>query len=643
VILRFIRLALLASFVVLFSISHAMDKVELNNYQKAESLLVKKDYPAYYQVKAKLAKAPLYPFLQYQEISLDPDYFKQETIDGYLTQNRGTFWAKQLKEDLANFYLKKQDWQNFLHYYDNNLGFNGKCYVVQAEYAIGQKSIAVSEFTELWLSRARLPQACNEFESIWEKEARLAEQQIRLKAYALASSGYVEQAVTWITKTQNKELQGFYALWLKTTQDPKKYMGDWTLRYYKMNGFSAAILSVMANLSAKDTPYAENLWLKFKQKHLLENKTINLINAEVAIAYARSHDKQAIEWLGKIENEYASSLLWQWRLRTAIYWRDYQQYLTWYNELSSNLKGADEWRYWQAKSYQGLKENKKAQPILTELAKQTSYYGFLAADDLGVPYALSNQAAIADKKTTDEVGKNQTVLQIFDLYQIGKYGLSYALWRFSLNGFTLGEKLAIARLAAQRKVYQISTSAYANAGVSDDLWGLYPLAFWGEIEKAAKEFAIKPAVIISMMRKESAFRVHGTSSASAQGLMQLLPTTAEFLAKKYRLDYKEGDLYRPDKVIMLGAANLNFMDKLFNNNLIVSMAAYNAGQGNVAKWLPEHELTADQWIEIMPFAETRQYVKNILRNLVIYNQVILGNKKFRLTQVMQGVSKKDKT
>ena len=78
--MRFRRLALLASSVVLFSTSYAMDKVELNNYQKAESLLVKKDYPAYYQVKAKLAKAPLYPFLQYQEISLDPDYFKQETI-----------------------------------------------------------------------------------------------------------------------------------------------------------------------------------------------------------------------------------------------------------------------------------------------------------------------------------------------------------------------------------------------------------------------------------------------------------------------------------------------------------------------------------------------------------------------------------
>lgn len=94
---------------------------------------------------------------------------------------------------------------------------------------------------------------------------------------------------------------------------------------------------------------------------------------------------------------------------------------------------------------------------------------------------------------------------------------------------------------------------------------------------------------------------------------------------------------------MLGAANLNFMDQLFNNNLIIGMAAYNAGQGNAANWLPAQQLAADQWIEIIPFGETRKYVKNILRNMVVYNQAILGNKKFRLGQVMQPISQKDKT
>lgn len=641
--MQFRKLMLLTSSMLMSLSSVAMNKTDLANFNKAESLLQAKNYKDYYQVKAKLTKTPLYPFLQYQEISVDPDKFKKETIDAYLKQNQGSFWASQLKQDLANYYLKQKDWQKFLDYYDNNLGFTGKCYAVVAEYNVGDKEKAINDFTNLWLSRANLPRACDDFESIWESKADLSERQIRLKAYALASSGRVKEALKWIDKTTNKELQGFYELWLKATQNPKKYMDDWTVQYHHINGFSSAVISVMANLSAKDTHYAEDFWLAFKQKHLLDNKTINLINAEIAIDYARAHNKKAIQWLKDIEDEYATSLLWQWRLRTAIYWNDYNAYLNWYNKLPQSLKSEDGWRYWQAKSYQALKQDDKAKPILTALAKDTSYYGFLAADDLGLPYALNNKPVKVDQKTVDEMANNQTVLQIFDLYQIKEYGLSFALWRFSRNGFTNEEQLAIAELAEKQKIYQISTSAYANAGSWNNLTGLYPLAFWSDVQKAGKEFHIQPDVIISMMRQESAFRVHGVSSASATGLMQLLPTTAAFLAKKYRMSYEDDDLYKPQKVIMLGAANLNFMDQLFNNNLIIGMAAYNAGQGNAANWLPAQQLAADQWIEIIPFGETRKYVKNILRNMVVYNQAILGNKKFRLGQVMQPVSQKDKT
>ncbi|WP_119328857.1 lytic transglycosylase domain-containing protein [Cysteiniphilum halobium] len=641
--MHFKKLILLTSSMLMSLTSMAMDQTDLANFHKAESLLLAKNYKDYYQVKAKLTKVPLYPFLQYQEISVDPDLFKQETIDAYLKQNAGSFWASQLKQDLANYYLKQKKWQNFLYYYDNNLGFNGKCYAVVAEYSVGDKGKAINDFTHLWLSRANLPRTCDDFESIWETSAHLSERQIRLKAYALASSGRVKEALKWINKTSNKELQGFYALWLKTTQNPKKYMDDWAVKFHQINGFSSAAISVMANLSAKDTHYAEDFWLNFKQKHLLDNKTINLINAEIAIDYARAHNKKAIKWLNDVEDKYASSLLWQWRLRTAIYWSDYKSYLGWYSKLPQSLKSEEGWRYWQAKSYQALKQNDKAKSILTALAKNVSYYGFLAADDLGLSYTLNNKSAKVDQKTLDDMASNQIVLQIFDLYQIKEYGLSYALWRFSRHGFTRAEQLAIAELAAQQQIYQISTSAYASAGGRDNLTGLYPLAFWSDVQKAGKEFDISPEVIISMMRQESAFRVHGVSSASATGLMQLLPTTAAFLAKKYRISYENDDLYKPNKVIMLGAANLNFMDQLFNNNLIIGMAAYNAGQGNAVNWLPAQKLAADQWIEIIPFGETRKYVKNILRNLVIYNQAILGNKKFRLQQVMQSISQKDKT
>ncbi|WP_116963232.1 lytic transglycosylase domain-containing protein [Fastidiosibacter lacustris] len=641
--MRLILLAFLGLALTTFSFSYGMDKAEIAEYYKAKDLLSKKNYKAYYQVKAKLTKTPLYTYLQYQEILSDPEHFKDQTIEDFLKVNQGSFWAAELRKDLANYYISKQSWSRFLQYYEGNLGVNGQCYAIQAKYATGEQEAALADFTKLWLSRVRLPKACNDFETIWQNKIMPSEREIRLKTYALATTGYVDQALKWINKTNNKTLQGFYGLWLKASQNPKKFMIDWVEEYHQINGFSSAIVSVMDNLSAKDVYYAASFWQDFKQKSLLDDKTINLINAEIAIDFARSHHKEALTWLKLVESEYASSLLWQWRLRTALYWQDYKLYLKWYDELSTDLKSADEWRYWQAKSLAALKQMDKAKPIFTELAKQLSYYGFLSADVLKLPYVLTNENAIVALDVIKNMKNNLTVQQVFDLYQIGEYGLSYSLWRWSMNSFTREELLAIAKLAHDDKIYQISVSAYGNSGAVNDLVGLYPLAFWSDVKKAAKDFEIQPDVIIAMMRQESAFRVHGISSASATGLMQLLPSTAEFLAKKYRLDYKDGDLYQPNKVIILGAANLNFMDKLFNGKLVLGMAAYNAGQGNVANWLPEHTMNADQWIEIMPFGETRQYVKNILRNLVVYNQVILGNKTFHLSQLMLPISKKDKS
>ena len=84
----------------------------------------------------------------------------------------------------------------------------------------------------------------------------------------------------------------------------------------------------------------------------------------------------------------------------------------------------------------------------------------------------------------------------------------------------------------------------------------------------------------------------------------------------------------------MGAANLNFMDQLFSDHLILGLAAYNAGQGNVKKWLPKTSMPAARWIETMPFQQTRNYVKHILAYLVIYKRVQLSNHTFRISDVM---------
>jgi len=618
-------------------------------FQQAEKLLLAKKYSEYYSLKAKLKQTMLLPYLQYQEIKNDPDIFEQQTIQNYLKENKGSYWAHLLKKDLASYYASQQNWALFIEYYDDNLGQTGQCYNIEARYALSSDNVdkesALQEYSELWLHKAHLPIACQDFEATWLQHYQLNNASIEEKAYLLALAGNYEIALNWIKKTKDKQLIDFYTLWQKSVENPKKYLDDWVAEFSTNPKFHQTFIAVMNKLSRNNTHDTADLWEKFKQKKLLPTETINLVNAEIAIDFARSHDKAAVDWLKKIEHRHSSALLWAWRLRTAIYWWRPHDYLVWYQEAPQSLQSKTSWRYWLAKSYQSLKQMDTAKPIFEEIAKETNYYGFLSADILQKPYVLAQQDHDSRENLTNTLVNNNAIVQAMALYQIGHYEISFQLWRWTLKKehFSRDEILTLAEITNHEKMYQLSVYAYERIGALSNIKSRFPLAFFNDVKKVSKKFDLKPELILAMMHQESKFRIAAKSFAGALGLMQLMPTTAEFLAQKYHFDVKsQGDLLMPYNNIRLGAANLDFMDKLFTNHQILGIAAYNAGQGNVGKWLPEAPINADQWIEIIPFRETRRYIRHILAYMVIYSREVFNKSDFRLQQIMRPVSVKDK-
>lgn len=137
----------------------------------------------------------------------------------------------------------------------------------------------------------------------------------------------------------------------------------------------------------------------------------------------------------------------------------------------------------------------------------------------------------------------------------------------------------------------------------------------------------EPALALAIIRQESEFDPLARSSADARGLMQLLPSTAKQMAKKMDISYQKDDLWHGRRNITLGSNYLGRMVDGFDGSYILAIAAYNAGPGNVRKWLalqgwpPKDEAGAVNWVESIPYAETRNYVMRVLENLQIYRQL----------------------
>lgn len=131
----------------------------------------------------------------------------------------------------------------------------------------------------------------------------------------------------------------------------------------------------------------------------------------------------------------------------------------------------------------------------------------------------------------------------------------------------------------------------------------FPLKYRGEIEAAGAEFGVDPVLVASVIKTESRFRAGAVSPRGAVGLMQVMPSTAEFVAEKY--DLGEFDLYNPHDNIRIGTCYLRYLFDRFGDTRTV-LAAYNAGPGNVARW------AVDGRVETTPFPETNKYVEKVL-------------------------------
>jgi len=179
---------------------------------------------------------------------------------------------------------------------------------------------------------------------------------------------------------------------------------------------------------------------------------------------------------------------------------------------------------------------------------------------------------------------------------------------------------------AHGRAMRIAETLEARRGaVADQIKLVYPFAFQSEVQAAAARFGVDVLVVESVMREESRFRVEDVSGAGAVGLMQLMPATARWVAQQAKLDSDSAERTdEPAVNIALGTWYIRHLLDRFDGNVVYAVAGYNAGPGNVDKWLRAHgDKTGDidRFIESIPFEETRGYVKRVLRSYAAYKML----------------------
>lgn len=274
------------------------------------------------------------------------------------------------------------------------------------------------------------------------------------------------------------------------------------------------------------------------------------------------------------------------------------------------------------------------------MAQQRHYYGFLAADRLKKPYQF-NPDPVTQIAPKVLIKKYPELQRIQELMAIDWTLSAKREWYHLLQRIDKNELQAVAVLANQWQEYTQSIRSLAKAKKWNHLTLRFPTPYKGPVMQSAKQHKVDAAWVYGVMRRESAFSAQARSSAGALGLMQLMPKTAQYIGKKQGV---KGKLYKnltdATNNIELGSAYLSYLYKKYDNNQVLATAAYNAGPNRIKSWRPlNNALPSDQWIDSIPFNETRAYIKAVLEYSTIF-QSMLHKKYDRLSDAMPPIPAK---
>jgi soluble lytic murein transglycosylase len=291
--------------------------------------------------------------------------------------------------------------------------------------------------------------------------------------------------------------------------------------------------------------------------------------------------------------------------------------------------------YWQGRAAEAAGRSQEARAAYAAAAEQsTSYYGQLARAKLGLPQIELNGAPAARGRTIERL---EIVRAVQLLYELDEREIAIPIFADMGENGDPDALVGLGELASRRgdaRGMLLMGKSALNRGLPFDFYA-YPVTGIPPFKSIGPD--IEQSIVFAIARQESAFNPSVVSPAQAYGLMQVTPDAGKYVCKKYGASFDLGRL-KTDPVYnaALGAAELGGLIEDYRGSYIMTFAAYNAGRGSLKKWIERYgdprdpKVDAVDWVELIPFSETRNYVQRIMENLQVYRARFGGGTRLQI-------------
>ena len=591
------------------------------------------------RAQAAAERNPLAMWVDYWELTNRISEAQQPELTAFAERWSGTYVEDRLRNDWLLELGRRRDWANFAAEHprfrmndDREVG----CYALLVDMIAG-KDVKEAGLAA-WMAQKDADDGCAllattlfdakklSVAEVWKK-VRLSIEANRLRAARQAAVLLGSGVATSVGEIIDAPARYFVKTATAATRTDAELTTLALMRLATSDSESAAYLLGQRWERALPADLAAWTWASVARQTALK------LQPEAAEQFLRA---ERADRKGTHEIDMTDRML-AWKVRSALRGDNgrprWQQVVQAINAMPTTQQEETAWIYWKARALLALASSSQdgdalratGHELLARIAGQLSFYGQLAAEDLGQPQALPPRPAPLTPAERDAAVAQPGLARALMLIGIGLRSEGVREWNFSIRGLSDRELLAAAQLACEHEVWDRCINTSDKTKDEIDIEQRFPTPLRNEVAAHAREIGLDPAFIYGLIRQESRFVMDARSGVGAAGLMQLMPGTAKWTAKKIGLAYTPALIADRDTNLRLGSAYLKLVLDDASGSQAMAAAAYNAGPGRPRQWRIGPVLDAAVWAESIPFPETRDYVKKVLSNAAYY-AALLGGK-----------------
>lgn len=564
------------------------------------------------RLSARLLDYPMPSYVDYYRLYPRLAAATEGEIRNFLERYDGTAIADRLRNDWLLLLGRARDWRVFDEQYPRfvlNDDTQLKCYALMSRAAKAEP--VASAARELLMQPRQYGEACVDLIGRLVQDRQFSEDDLWRQVRLAVEYGQPVTArrIAAFSDVNDKQLQ-------QAIDKPAPLVERGA-----SGGRAARELFLIAlGRFARDNPERALLAMQRSESRLTPAEQVTGW-AQLALQASLALAKEAPDYWRRTWGAALSSDGYQWRARAALRIADWPMVLQAIDSMPGELRQDPAWIYWRGRAQAALGQPDDARRHFQQIAGQHHFYGQLATEELGMAI-LPPPRPLAP--TTQELADAEANPGLRDALRFLELGLRFEAtreWNWQLRRMNDRQLLAAAELARRHDVLDRMVAAADRTRDQHDLAYRYPTPHDDIMQGATQPIGLDKAWVYGLIRQESRFIKSARSVVGASGLMQIMPNTANYVAKKIGMtEFTLAGLNDTRTNITLGTQYLNMVLANLGGSQTLATAAYNAGPGRPRQWRARLERAVEGAIfaETIPFSETRGYVKNVLANATWY-------------------------